>query len=476
MTVRILTGDCRDVLATLPENSVDAVVTDPPYGLTANKRGGTGVKSINLNSPYGRSRIGTGNGVGGFMGQKWDGSGIEHDPEFWAQVFAVAKPGAHLLAFGGTRTFHRIAVAIEDAGFEIRDTLMWLHSQGFPKSHDVSKAIDKAADYRLKAEVRRAAVSAVQEAGLQLPNNSRWDWTTGEHAPGDKWWALFLEWLPTLSDEDRERVERQTVETVRKSAGWFTSRDIYDITAPATPEAEQWEGWGTALKPSFEPIILARKPLAGTVAANVLTHGTGALNIDASRIQGEGGKHRAGEASQDRRYTDRGGTNFAPLPGPRGGDPAGRWPANVLLDEDAAAALDQMSGERKSGANGSRDRTRTQSSALNHFPGIDTSPHYGDTGGASRFFYVAKASRRERGEGNTHPTVKPLALMRWLVRLVTPPGGTVLDPFMGSGSTGVACLREGVNFIGIELNPEYAEIARRRITGDAPLFASVEVS
>ena len=266
MAVSIHHGDSRDVLKTLADASVDSVVCDPPYALVSVvQRFGNSPRSEtteNVENPYGR----TGRG---FMSQTWDTGETAFAVSFWAEVYRVLKPGGHVIAASGTRTYHRLACAIEDAGFEIRDMVSWLYGSGFPKSHDVSKGIDKAADYRLKAAVRRAAVAAVEAAGLTLPGNSRHDWTIGDHAPGDKWWSEFQAWLPGLSDMDRERVEGAILATVQKAAGWFTRGDIYAVTAPATPDAALWTGWGTALKPACEPWVLARKPL-GTCGVNVV--------------------------------------------------------------------------------------------------------------------------------------------------------------------------------------------------------------
>jgi DNA modification methylase len=365
-------GDLFDVLPTLEAGSIDACVTDPPYEL-------------------------------GFMGKRWDKSGVTNRPETWREVYRVLKPGAHLLAFGGTRTFHRMTCAIEDAGFDIRDCLSWLYGQGFPKS-------------------------------LNLPG-----------------------------------------------------------------------GLGTALKPSWEPIILARKPVQGTVAQNVEKYGTGALNIDASRIDANGeswvrdqwtikpnesiGTFRTGERSMVQHDL-------------------GRWPANVVLDEHSAELLDEMTGELVSGANPTRRSSDKFHNTFSPFKGRTecAAARGADIGGASRFFYVAKPSREERDYGcghlphrspgehcnraegsaglihpragaghtvggrNIHPTVKPIALMRYLVRLVTPIGGIVLDPFTGSGTTGMACRHEQRQFIGIEWEAEYIAIAEARIAAVAPLF------
>jgi len=405
----LICADVTDGLRCLPDVSVDAIVTDPPYEL-------------------------------GFMGKKWDASGIAASVELWREALRVLKPGAHLLAFGGTRTYHRMTCAIEDAGFEIRDCIQWIYGSGFPKSLDVSKAIDKA-----------AGATRTEVVGTKLGR-------------------------PGMAKDGANQSFDSSVNTYGRG-GVLSS----DITAPATDEARQWNGWGTALKPACEPIVVARKPLIGTVAENVLEHGTGALNIDACRIEGT-----------------------KPIVRPIDSD--SRWPANVALDEEAAAMLDEQSGELTSGNN----------PAVRHTP--KTGDIYGlgfgdqcgvrratDSGGASRFFYTAKADRTERNDGleefdarttddgretsidnpflrgetkrrNHHPTVKPIALMRWLVRLITPPNGVVLDPFVGSGSTGCAAIGEGFNFIGIDREVEYIEIARARIRNIAPLFAREEAS
>jgi hypothetical protein len=337
----LLIGDCIEQMKTLEENSVDAIVTDPPYGLE-------------------------------FMGKEWDGFGTPLGFQTWSEQWArealrVLKPGGHLLAFGGTRMYHRLAAGIEDAGFEIRDTLMWLYGSGFPKSHNLQ----------------------------------------GE-----------------------------------------------------------WQGWGTALKPAVEPIVLARKPLIGTVAANVLTHGTGALNIDASRIRTNGESLNGGTPE---------GTSNNVLGSGLGVSSGksqmlnGRWPANILLDDEAAALLDEQSGVSKSPA--PYANTDSGSQSVFGVGGVSHSKEFGDSGGASRFFYVAKASRAERNAGlerNIHPTVKPVALMKYLIRLVVPKGGKVLDPFLGSGTTAVAAIEEGVEWIGCEREPEYVEIIKARVAAAQP--------
>jgi site-specific DNA-methyltransferase (adenine-specific) len=471
MSYRILEGDVIEQLKTLADASVDSIVTDPPYGLefmgkdwdapwkTDRRQGFNGTMQM-PNSPYGRSKVR--NGSGASYGadarvmqalQEWHFS--------WAQeALRVLKPGGYLLAFGGSRTFHRLACAIEDAGFEIRDQIQWIYSSGFPKSVNVSKAIDKA----MKAE-RVVVAPAPYKRGTATQRYSETRNVSYDYPP-----------LP--------------------------------ITAPATASAKQWTGWGTALKPAHETIVVARKPLEGTVAANVLKYGTGALNIDVCRISSEGGTQRKNEASQNRRYSGSGSTSFSLKPGPRGGDPLGRWPANVIHDgsEEVVNLFPQTtSGMMKAGTvRAAQDEPGSVCFGVygGNATSVDT---YGDSGSAARFFYCAKVSREERNKGceglnkkpmlwsagtqspgtfqskgtdrsanNAHPTVKPLALMTYLCRLVTPPKGTVLDLFMGSGSTGIAALREGFDFIGIELNPEYVKIARLRIEADAPLFNAAQ--
>ena len=408
---KVLAGSCLDRLKELEDNSIDAVVTDPPYEL-------------------------------GFMGKSWDSSGIAFNVDVWAECLRVLKPGGHLLAFGGSRTWHRIAVAIEDAGFEVRDSIAWLYGSGFPKSLDVSKAIDKAAG------VEREVIGIRNDKGRTSTFGG------GETEP--------------------------TLETV-----------------PATPEAQKWQGWGTALKPAFEPVVVARKPLTSTVAGNVLEWGVGGLNIDGTRI---------GTETVTINTFDNGAKPF----GDAIGEPftsrqsQGRWPSNVMLDEFTAALVDQQSGISVSKVANRGLQISGQAGGLagskpNWKEGSDSVRGHNDSGGASRFFYVAKASKRDRNEGldeleatsaadmvdreegsagmnspragagrtsgakNFHPTVKPTDLMRQLIRLVTPLGGTVLDPFTGSGSTGKAAILEGMQFIGCELTEDYLPIIQGRI-------------
>lgn len=377
LSVQILHGDCRTVLAEMPEQSVDTIVTDPPYEL-------------------------------GFMGRTWDGTGVAFRVETWREALRVLKPGGHLAAFGGTRTSHRMICAIEDAGFEIRDSVMWIYGQGFPKSLDVSKAIDREAGV-----VRKVVGHQRLRGTARIKGGSGY-----------------------------------TVETSAENYKTAELRDFVPITAPTTPEAAQWSGFGTALKPAHEPICLARKTLAKgcTVAANVLTHGTGALNIDAGWVPGSD-KTPAPVGQY-------GGSSIGPdgHSGIRNGnaDSLGRWPANVIHDgsEEVETAF-AVFGERP------------------------TCRAYGDIGTASRFFYCAKASKSDRA-GSKHPTVKPLSLMRWLCTLITPPGGIILDPFAGSGSTLQAAKECGFRAIGIEIEESYvADIHERmrRTNEAAGLFA-----
>ncbi len=395
--VILYAGDCIEVMARMPGSSVDAIVTDPPYGLE-------------------------------FMGKGWDGFGtplgFQTWTEAWAvEAFRVLKPGGHLLAFAGTRTYHRMASGVEDAGFEIRDCIAWMYGSGFPKSLDVSKAIDKAAGAEREVVGTR---------------------TTG-------------------------------IGTGYGNTAFIGDSENKNLTAPATPEAKAWNGWGTALKPAFEPVVVARRPLIGTVAANVLENGTGALNIDACRIGTNGetiatpqsDPHKrgatAGEYAISTRDTER--MHAAQQASIERTNTLGRWPANIALDATAAKMLDEQSGELPGASSFSRPSIYKATSYTAGNAKLQLG--YGDNGGASRFFYTAKASRQDRNVGgladNTHPTVKPTDLMRWLIRLVTPPGGIILDPFGGSGSTGLAARAENVRCILIEREPEYLQIIRDRL-------------
>ena len=435
----------------MPPESVDAIVTDPPYGL-------------------------------GFMGKKWDG--LPPSLEWAEACYRVLKPGGHIAAFGGTRTWHRLAVAIEDAGFEMRDSLAWLYGSGFPKSHDVGKAIDKldASDERRARALEFTAY--IRESGLTARRideltgtNMGGHFTTAASQPAVATAELFDKLrphLPEVPERIEELVRQRTVESMnfaaRELLGTETrtnepsgivnvgqgEREIIErkITAPATPEAQQWDGWGTALKPAFEPIVLARKPLAEkTVARNVLAHGTGAINIDGCRIA-------TSEVMSYSTSKAQGATGFGT--GTSEQNPSGRWPANVLLDQHAAAWVDEQSGITQSPSAVTRGGNRQEAYGMGRQENV---PAPGDKGGASRFFYTAKAPKSERPnvDGVQHPTVKPLAIMRWLIRLVTPPGGTVLDPFAGSGTTLQAALNKGFTPIGIEQDADYIKLIEKRL-------------
>ena len=379
----IIHGNCLEVLKSLDENSIDAIVTDPPYEL-------------------------------GFMGKSWDKSGIAFSSEVWSECLRVLKPGGHMLAFGGSRTFHRIAVAIEDAGFELRDTLMWVYGSGFPKSLDISKAIDK------QAGIWRGKAQAI------LSNNG------------------------SMSGSNYSRTSKGRA---------------------ATPEAQMWEGWGTALKPAFEPIILARKPISEkNIAENVLKWGTGGINIDDCRVEYNGIVKTCSRKSDGiKDHTNPSGWKEVNRTPNRPATPteAGRWPANFI--HDGSEEVLKLFPETKSNVRLSEDKDTTANTFSLGRTGVTPRGH-NDSGSAARFFYCAKASRKERGEGNNHPTVKPLALMQYIVRLITPPNGIVLDPFTGSGTILIAAAREGFRYIGIELNEEYIEIAEKRLQAEQPLF------
>ena len=531
MTFQLLDGDCLDALAEMPEASVDAVVTDPPYGLEFMGKDWDGAdgfrRSLNKadtdrENQFGRASRTSPEYRAGQTFQVWT--------EAWAtELLRVLKPGGHFLAFGGTRTYHRLACGIEDAGFEVRDCLAWMYGSGFPKSLDVSKAIDRKRDdlddiYRVTEWIREAR----DAAGI---GNREIDEAFGFHGMAGHWTSSksqpavptldqvpqLLEVLGVDPDDVPQEIRRLLYDLNGKKGqpgeNW-SKREVtgersvplghsfagstyrgddtgsvdYLDTAPATPAAQKWQGWGTALKPAFEPIILARKPLTGTVAANVQEFGTGALNIDGGRVGTDGGTRKANPAKRPSvsAYGDGlNGGGVAALD-------AGRWPANVILDPEAGAMLDEQTGELHSQDPATRNSSSPRSGVIGFADG--GSPHYGDTGGASRFYYCAKASRAERNAGldgfeekalrwssgeqspgtfqaegthkaarNHHPTVKPIDLMRYLVRLVTPPGGVVLDPFTGSGTTGIAANLEGFEFVGIEREAEYREIAEARL-------------
>lgn len=479
--VRLFNGDMLAVLPTLAENSLDACVTDPPYEL-------------------------------GFMGKAWDSTGIAFRPETWAAVYRVLKPGAHLIAFTGTRTYHRIACAIEDAGFEVRDQILWLYGSGFPKSMDIAKAIDKRKfDRDDVLKVTAWIAGARDAAGL---TNGEIDEAMGFAGMAGHWtsllsrpaiptpdnWTRLLEVLgnPEVPAEIASLMVYLNERKGMYGDAWY-AREVTGQHEPASPEAAAWLGWGTTLKPACEPAVLARKPMIGTTVQNVLAHGTGGLNIDACRIGVEAMPVTRSNGVKISENGSMAGANYAREDA---GTKVGRWPANVILGcacpdsghfDDCAVALVDAQVPSAGGGFGTRG-------SANGVVGFNLSRKftgptvgYGDEGGASRFFYTAKASRSEREAGlegfarreggkyaqgdwsrenmtygkgpraNHHPTVKPVSLMEHLCRLVTPPGGVVLDPFMGSGSTRIAAQQTGFRFVGVEMDPEFCRIAGARL-------------
>ena len=417
-TGRIITGDCLAVMPTMGENSVDAIICDPPYGLS-------------------------------FMGKNWD-HGVPGIP-YWTETLRVAKPGAYLLAFGGTRTFHRLMCAIEDAGWEIRDTIMWVYGSGFPKSLNVGKAVDK-----LQGNERAVVSHYVAPDG---------------------------QWRDCNNHKPNEEIRNPETHYGYKTSGF----------RPIDKGDSAWEGWGTALKPAWEPIVVARKPVEGTVAENVLKYGTGGINIDGCRVEvAENDRHEYGVSGDEN-------PKYSPAYGEYGRveylqHKQGRFPANLIHDgSDEVMAVFPKTQPSKGGY--IRKTGEKQFLGLMGDGSINPPDGLCDSGSAARFFYRAKASKQDRDEGcegielrqqdegrkegnpggdnprkrgvhkvkNNHPTVKPTALMRYLCRLVTQPGGIILDPFCGSGSTGKAAILEGFRFIGIEKESEYVEIAEKRI-------------
>ena len=455
-------GDCLSVLRNLPDCSVDSVVTDPPYGLS-------------------------------FMGKRWDYD--VPSVEIWAECLRVLKPGGHLLAFAGTRTQHRMAVRIEDAGFEIRDMIAWVYGSGFPKSLDVSKAIDKRGgaqvawfgpwfrQWRKLNGITQKEVSALFPSKTGGLTGCVANWELGFNMPTPEQFNLIRDRfdLPFTSIEEAEREvvgqktagmgSGETFGMLQAEGRNSEATKVVDITAPATPEAKQWQGWGTALKPALEPITVARKPLVGTVAENVLTYGTGALNIDGCRVAIDasvdyprlGGK---GTWSSDKMAKNVYEGGYA---GERvGSSPLGRWPANFIHDgsEEATDLLGASARFFYCAKASKADRDAGCEKLQERSAGECVDRVEGSAGMESR----RAGAGRTSGSRNHHPTVKPTDLMRYLCRLVTPPSGTVLDPFMGSGSTGKAAMLEGFAFVGIEREAEYVEIAKARIEAVKNLF------
>jgi DNA modification methylase len=434
MSYQLFVGNNLEILPNLPDNSVDSIVTDPPYGLSDNKYVADTIARWIAGE---RDFVPDGKG---FMGKSWDA--FVPPPALWDECLRVLKPGGHLLSFFGSRTQDIGALAIRLAGFEIRDSIAWLYGSGFPKSMDIGKAIDKQSGFEGKVLGTELIDIGIQGGSMHAGRETK-----------------------------------------------IAEREIKELSL----EAQQWQGWGTALKPALEPIVVARKPITeGTIATNVLKWGTGGLNIDRSRIgRQDGDNSSAGNrtATFGTQDTNSGGDGSGGWEQNSGG----RWPANIILDPYTAELLDEQSGERGGSgkASGPSLTGKSLSNSRGQFNGVSETPFYGDSGGASRFFYVAKASKTDRSEGlgdlplrksdqrsevaagiwadmkapkqNFHPTVKPTALMAYLIRLVTPPGGTVLDPFTGSGSTGKAAILNGFGFIGIEMTQDYVPIIEGRL-------------
>jgi len=490
--IELIQGDCLEKMKDIPDNSIDAVISDPPYEL-------------------------------GFMGKKWDNTGIAYNVDLWKEAVRVLKPGGHLIAFGGTRTYHRMACAIEDAGFEVRDMIEWIYASGFPKSLNVGKAVDKLRkgsdkldEFSLFIKNRREELGILKSEAdkfvcggttmysffegrkdkpLYFPNNEHYK-KIKELLKLDNTWDDFV--LET--NEQIVGYENGDFGFQKDGQRWNGDKKILELTE----RAKQWEGFGTALKPAHEPIILARRPLeCKTIVENVLKHGTGALDIDGCRIptsdtysykNGAGGNGFHGGVGRE--------PDGSRIDTPEM-NPQGRFPANIICTDDAL-----NDGVMTKSSNGDANTEESHTNTYGWAKGgiYKSGIHHGDSGSKSRYFDIdvwaekhgllqfPKASKRERNEGcegleakftktmndgigmrehneseptaynkNHHPTVKPVHLMSWLVRLVSKEGDTVLDPFMGSGTTGVACKKLNRNFIGIELNPEYFKIAEKRI-------------
>ena len=379
-------GDCLATMKQWPDACIDSVVTDPPYGLS-------------------------------FMGKAWDYDVPTVD--VWRECLRLLKPGGHLLAFAGTRTQHRMAVNIEDAGFEIRDMIAWVYGSGFPKSLDVSKAIDKAAGAEREV-VGKSPHSCRRSAG---------SFQADDGAPHGM-----------VGNSDGARI----------------------VTAPATPDAEQWQGWGTALKPALEPITVARKPLIGTVAENVLKHGTGAINVDGARVAGK--VPQVTQGATDRIFGKGKGLRSEPTQSTP--SDAGRWPANLIHDgsDEVVELFPEQSSGRLTADQQINGGYKGAKNCYGDAQGGGSQEFQQNSGSAARFDYCAKASGADRGPNNNHPTVKPTDLMRYLVKLVTPERGVVLDPYLGSGTTAVAAKLVSCDYVGCELNPEYIELAESRLS------------
>jgi DNA modification methylase len=459
---KLLFGDCKERLKEFPDNTFDSIVTDPPYGIS-------------------------------FMGKKWDYD--VPSVETWVECLRVLKPGGHLLSFAGTRTQHRMCVNIEDAGFEIRDMIAWVYGSGFPKSLDVSKAIDKldATDERRKRDLKFTAWMRKTELSAKRINSIT-KTKMGPHyltdkeqptvATADLFNMLRSHIKQTVPKWVEKMVKDRTIESenfknrkvtginsnVNENAGWQdtgyvggkVTKSNNNITASSTPEAKQWEGWGTALKPALEPITVARKPLGeSTIAANVLKHGTGGLNIDESRVGTETITVNRHEGYNSNSLVE---STKGKWKG-KSEQVTGRFPANLI--HDGSDEVVELFPETKSAGEYTKSMGKPETSK--QLFGIDRKLKYrennyaNESGSAARFFYCAKTDKNDRDWDNDHPTVKPKALMKYLIRLVTQKGGLVLDPFMGSGSTGKAAALCRMRFVGVEMDKASMKIAKQRV-------------
>jgi DNA modification methylase len=550
----VITGDCLEVLAKLEAGSIDAVVTDPPYHLTTGKKGGSGLASLNENSPAGRARVTT-----GFMGKAWDGGQIAHDPKTWREVLRVAKPGAMLVAFGGTRTYHRLACAIEDAGWELRDSvgvahesgdfgdcpwlLAWTFAVGFPKSLNLDGGLGTALKpawepivlARKPIECTVAANTLKHGTGALNVDACRIGLSDGGPTATMETWEQDLN-LCALCALDVADTPKPTTPGTKECSARSPAEQITNARVRTTQEDTNKVGIGCSVGLSQEelegvhcgagslsiamsgnaPVDKSRvdtkstigmrtssttglricsscgKEITSSCTSSNITPGKSACGQKQCKQDPTG---REGEPSANRRYTENGGTNFSATPGPRGGSSLGRWPANLLHDGSPEVVAMFPDSDGQAGAVTGEEPSALTNQVYGDFGGRPASKPRGDSGSATRFFFSGKATRADREEGlaafvpkqrdegreaeapgannprnrggqerkNNHPTVKPTALMRWLVKLITPPGGTVLDPFCGSGSTGKACVFERLNFLGIEREPDYADIARARI-------------
>lgn len=437
---QLILGNCLDKLKDLEDNSVDSIVTDPPYGLS-------------------------------FMGQKWDYDVPSVD--IWMECLRVLKPGGHLLSFAGSRTYHRMAVNIEDAGFEIRDQIMWVYGSGFPKSHNIGKSIDKKGGNNLLAneiseklkEARTSRNITLKQADeMFCDGTTNYSWfegrPKGNRIPEPEIFLKIVTEWPELKDyydktfpADREVIETKIDKGNRSVAILGTEEKEYNITTASTDLAKQYDGWGTALKPAHEPIVMARKPFKGTVADNVLEYGTGAINIDGCRVELSGDENMEAKQTSSKSTFSANSNDWTTSTYKE----TGRWPANFIhnnLEEEWSKYFYCPKANKKDRNEGCEELEKKRI-IFNGKSGKEC-PSLFDKNSV-----VAKNTASPRQ--NHHPTVKPTDLMRYLCRLVTPKNGNVLDPFMGSGSTGKAAMLEGFDFIGIELSEDYLNIAEHRI-------------